>query len=210
MTPYLHNLDPVLFSIFGLEIRWYSLAYLFGFLFCYWCILFMSQKKLISLNKIQVLDFISASAVAIILGGRLGYCLFYAPENFVTFSSEFPYWEVLSVHKGGMSSHGGIIAVILNAFWFARKNSLSFLALLDVSALPASLSLGIGRLTNFINGELYGRPCKDSCFWPVQFPSEVYEWVQLENVDKLKPLAPALEHINSSSVLWGEWLYNFF
>ncbi|RME61671.1 MAG: prolipoprotein diacylglyceryl transferase, partial [Candidatus Dadabacteria bacterium] len=111
---WVHNLTPFIFKItdnFG--IRWYGLAYVIGFLGGWGLMVFLAKRKLISLNPEEIGDFIFTLAIGIVAGGRIGYALFYSPDIFTTFTSSFPYWELLAFHHGGMASHGGMIGFVL-------------------------------------------------------------------------------------------------
>jgi len=172
---FINNFDPVAFQVFSLEIRWYSLAYIFGILFGWlYC-----KKKLIKDNKLLGLfdDLISYLIIGIILGGRLGYVIFYNLkyylENFV---------EILMIWNGGMSFHGGLIGIILATIIFSKKHKIDSYIFLDLISLVAPIGLFLGRIANFINSELYGR--ETDIFWSVKFkvidnisrhPSQIYE-----------------------------------
>ena len=170
-----NNFDPVAFQIFSLEIRWYSLAYItgiiLGWLYC--------KKKIIKDKILFDLfdDFITYLIFGIILGGRLGYVLFYNLSYYL----ENPI-EILMVWNGGMSFHGGVIGVILATLLFSKKSTMSHFIFLDLVSLAAPIGIFFGRIANFINSELYGRPTDVP--WSVKFiiiddikrhPSQLYE-----------------------------------
>ena len=172
---FINNFDPVAFQIFSLEIRWYSLAYIFGiiigWLYC--------KKKLIQNEKILNLfdDLIAYLIIGIILGGRLGYIIFYNLEYYLD-----NWFEILMIWKGGMSFHGGLIGVILATIIFGKKHKINSYIFLDLIALVAPIGLFLGRIANFINSELYGR--ETDVLWSVKFvaidniarhPSQIYE-----------------------------------
>ena len=145
-----NNFDPVAFEIFSLSIRWYSLAYIFGIIFGWiYC-----KKILIKNDTIQKLfeDYISYLIVGIIAGGRLGYVVFY---NFSYFLSN-PI-EILMIWNGGMSFHGGLIGIILSTYLFSKKNNNDIYIFLDLVAITAPIGIFLGRISNFINGELVGK-----------------------------------------------------
>ena len=147
---FINNFDPVAFEVFSLEIRWYSLAYIFGIVLGWiYC-----KKKLIKDPIVLDLfdDFITYLIIGIILGGRIGYALFY---NFSYYINN-PL-EILMVWNGGMSFHGGLIGVILSCVIFGKKHKINSFIFLDLVALSAPIGIFFGRLANFINGELYGR-----------------------------------------------------
>ena len=172
---FINNFDPIAFSIFFLEIRWYSLAYIFGILlgwvFC--------KKKLITNEKISNLfdDLITYIIIGIIIGGRLGYIIFY---NFNYYLENF--LEIFMIWNGGMSFHGGLIGTIIATIIFSKKNKIEPYIFLDLISLSAPIGLFFGRLANFINSELYGTAT--DVLWSVKFisidnisrhPSQLYE-----------------------------------
>jgi phosphatidylglycerol:prolipoprotein diacylglycerol transferase len=115
--------------------------------------------------------------VGVIVGGRLGYAAFYDQTLLITVGSSFPYWELLAINHGGMASHGGMVGVVVALILFGRRHDVPFLHLLDMSAIMAPPGLFLGRLANFINGELWGRPLPDQSTrpsWGIQYPQEVY------------------------------------
>ena len=170
-----NNFDPVAFSIFSLEFRWYSLAYIAGILIGWvYC-----KKKLIKDQKILDLfdDFITYAILGIIVGGRIGYVLFYNFEYFLNNPI-----EILFVWNGGMSFHGGLIGVIIASNLFSKLNKINTFILLDLVSLSAPIGIFFGRIANFINSELYGTPTEVP--WSVKFiavddinrhPSQLYE-----------------------------------
>tara|TARA_B100001093_G_scaffold217061_1_gene208298 strand:+ start:2450 stop:3223 length:774 start_codon:yes stop_codon:yes gene_type:complete len=172
---FINNFDPVAFEVFSLEIRWYSLAYIFGIVLGWiYC-----KKKLIKDPIVLDLfdDFITYLIIGIILGGRIGYALFY---NFSYYINN-PL-EILMVWNGGMSFHGGLIGVILSCVIFGKKYKINSFIFLDLVALSAPIGIFFGRIANFINSELYGRAT--DLPWGVQFvlidnikrhPSQIYE-----------------------------------
>ena len=172
---FINNFDPVAFQIFSFEIRWYSLAYIFGIIFGWlYC-----KKKLIKDEKVLNLfdNLITYLIIGIILGGRLGYVIFYNLEYYLN-----NFFEILMIWHGGMSFHGGLIGVILATIIFSKKHKINSFIFLDLIALVAPIGLFLGRIANFINSELYGR--ETDVFWSVKFitidnisrhPSQIYE-----------------------------------
>lgn len=157
------NFDPVAFSVFSLEVRWYGLSYLLGFFLCLHVGYAISQKIKLNMPQKTFEDLIFGMFLFGVLGGRLGEFLFYSPGTF--FSHPL---EVFKIWHGGMSIHGGILGVLLFLFWKSQKNKLPFLKLADSIVIPLALALGFGRLANFINGELVGIPTDQT--WGVIFP----------------------------------------
>lgn len=144
------NIDPVAFSIFGFSVHWYGLMYLLGF-FAAW-LLAQYRAKRINFTRDHITDLIFYCSLGVIIGGRLGYGLFYQPGEF--FSN--PLW-IFQVQNGGMSFHGGLLGVITAMLWFARRHKTSFWTVADFIAPLIPIGLGLGRLGNFINGELWGK-----------------------------------------------------
>ena len=157
-----NNFDPVAFEFFSISIRWYSLAYIFGIIFGWiYC-----KKILIKTATIQKLfdDYISYLIIGIIIGGRLGYVFFY---NFSYFLKN-PI-EVFMLWNGGMSFHGGLIGIIVFTYLFSKKNNQNIFIFLDLVSIVAPIGIFLGRISNFINGELYGRP--SSILFGIIFPT---------------------------------------
>ncbi len=172
---FINNFHPVAFQILSLEIRWYSLAYIIGIILGWtYC-----KKKLIKDQHILGLfdDFITYLIIGVILGGRIGYVLFYNLKYYL----ENPV-EILMVWNGGMSFHGGLIGVIIVSQLFSHKHKVNHFIFLDLVALSAPIGIFFGRIANFVNSELYGRAT--DLPWSVQFvlidnikrhPSQLYE-----------------------------------
>ncbi len=147
------NIDPIALDLGVLAIRWYSLAYIAGILLGWWIIVReLAARPLEGLNKKAIDDMIVWAIIGIMLGGRLGYCLFYKPGYYLANPV-----EILHIWQGGMSFHGGFAGFVLAFYLFCRKYNVRFLALMDLMACVAPIGIGLGRLANFINGELYGR-----------------------------------------------------
>ena len=172
---FINNFDPVAFQVFSLEIRWYSLAYVFGLIFGWiYC-----KKVLIRDQIIKKLfdDYITYLIIGIIVGGRLGYVFIYNPKYFLNNFSEIP-----MIWNGGMSFHGALIGIILVSAIFCKKHKQDFFYFTDLVALSAPIGIFLGRIANFINSELYGR--ETDITWSVKFiqidnlnrhPSQIYE-----------------------------------
>ena len=156
-------IEEVALKIGPLEIRWYALAYVAGLLLGWLYIHYLSRKGIASLTKRQVDDLLVFSTLAIILGGRLGYVFFYEPSKY--FSDPI---QILMIWNGGMSFHGGLVGMILGLILFSRKKNLPLLKLTDVVSMAAPIGLFFGRIANFINGELFGRPSEVP--WAIVFP----------------------------------------
>jgi phosphatidylglycerol:prolipoprotein diacylglycerol transferase len=177
---WVHDLDPVITPIFGaFALRWYGLAYLLGFAVAYLILRLLAARGAIALAPQRVLDAMLLLVLGVVIGGRVGYALFYNPDLLIGFEPSAPWWDLLAFHKGGMASHGGILGVALAALWIAKREGLRFLALTDALALATPPGLLFGRLANFINGELLGRivadPGEPAPSWAVRFPQELTE-----------------------------------
>ena len=172
---FINNFDPVALEIFSLEIRWYSLAYIFGIILGW----FLAKKLFIQdievKNKFD--DYLTYLIIGIILGGRLGYIFIYN----LSFYINNPL-DIFKIWQGGMSFHGGLIGVIFASIFFAKKNNQNPFLYLDIVALVAPVGLFFGRIANFINSELYGTITNVP--WAVTFvqidnlprhPSQLYE-----------------------------------
>jgi len=176
LATYIHHIDPVIWDINGaLAIRWYGLAYVAGFILGYLTLRQLSRKGLYCVPENNLGDFITAVCIfGVLIGGRLGEFFFYwLPEHGWSGFLADPLW-VLRVYEGGMASHGGILSVILVALWYSRKHHLSFPSVLDGLAIVAPIGLFFGRIANFVNGELYGRPAPADCALAVKFPQELF------------------------------------
>jgi phosphatidylglycerol:prolipoprotein diacylglycerol transferase len=146
------NIDPVAFSIGPLAVRWYGLMYLVGFALGWWLGLKRISKNQSPVTRAQFDDVLFLSVLGVILGGRLGYVLFYKPAYYAAQPL-----EILAVWQGGMSFHGGLLGVMLAMAFAARRHGIDYLRLMDFLAPLCPLGIAAGRLGNFINGELYGR-----------------------------------------------------
>ena len=164
---YTHDLQPVLFSFGFLEIRWYSLAYIFGILIGWWLGKQIIRIRFQNINFIfDTKDFdnlISYLIISLLIGGRLGYVLFY---NFGYYLSN-PF-SILKIWEGGMSFHGALVGIIIGTYWFSIKKNIPTFFLLDIIAYVAPIGIFFGRVANFINGELVGKTT--NVFWGVIFP----------------------------------------
>lgn len=157
------SIDPVFLRLGPLEFRWYGLMYICAFLAAYFIVLAGVKRKGLKLVRDDVADLVFTVAVGVILGGRLGYILFYNLSYYLSNPLKF-----FAVWEGGMSFHGGLIGATLAGLYFIRKHKLRFYPLADVAFLAGPIGLGLGRIGNFINGELYGRVTDHP--WGVVFP----------------------------------------
>lgn len=180
--------DPVLISIGPLAIRWYALSYIVGF------ILFtiLGRRRITQGNSVftkeMLDDFLTWGILGVILGGRIGYVLFYKFSDYLANPL-----DIFKVWEGGMSFHGGFLGVVVAMWLFGRKHNISILKLMDTVAPLVPLGLASGRIGNFINGELWGRVTELNAFWAMGFPQARYED------------AEAAAH----NPLWAEWLQQY-
>jgi len=163
---YTHNLDPILFDFGFLVIRWYSLAYIFGILIGWWLgkRIILKRFKDLNFNIKEFDNLITYIIISMLLGGRIGYILFYNFEYYL--SNPF---DILKIWEGGMSFHGALIGIIIGTYWFSIKKNMPTFFLLDIVAFVAPIGIFFGRVANFINGELVGKTT--DVFWGVIFPN---------------------------------------
>ena len=159
---YIHDLNPILINFGFFEIRWYSLAYILGILIGWWIakkiILFKIKNKNVIFDLKIFDDLISYIIISIILGGRLGYIIFYNPSYYLNNPL-----DIFKIWQGGMSFHGALIGIVLGTYLFAKKAKINLFFFLDVIASAAPIGIFFGRIANFINGELYGKP--SNVYW---------------------------------------------
>ena len=172
---FINNFDPVAIEIFSIQIRWYSLSYIVGILLG-WILsknIFISEVKL----KEKFDDYLTFLIFGIIVGGRLGYVIFYNPNYYLN-----NLFDIIKIWQGGMSFHGGLLGVIFVSIWYAKKNNQNPFDYLDIVSIVAPIGIFFGRVANFINSELYGIETKVP--WAVKFiqvdnlnrhPSQLYE-----------------------------------
>ena len=156
------GLDPNAVNLGFFQIKWYSLAYISGILLGWWYLLKLLAQPGAPMARRHADDLVFYATCGIILGGRLGYIIFYAPEMFL-----HPL-KILKLWDGGMSFHGGVIGTSLALILFARKNGLNWLRIHDYVACAVPFGLFFGRLANFVNGELWGKP--SNVAWAIIFP----------------------------------------
>lgn len=206
MIPY-PEFSPEILRIGPLAIRWYGMMYLLGFLCAY-----LSIRKLVSwhrfpLDKDGIADYLTAGVFGVVIGGRLGYALFYNASHYL----QHPL-EVFAVWKGGMSFHGGLLGVVVASIWYAKRRGLPVLAFGDILVAASPFGLGFGRIGNFINAELWGR-VTDHPFGMIfpgggplpRHPSQLYEAL-LEGV----LLAAVLWFLHYRRVRTGIPFFSFF
>lgn len=178
LNDFYQSIDPVIFSIGPLSVRWYGLAYVLGFIFAGILIWRLAKRWRLRFDMDALLTIIICAIVGIILGARLGYCLFYGNGYYF----EHPL-ELLAFQQGGMSFHGGLIGALIGGIVAAWLTGIPYLTLADMGVIVAPIGLFLGRCANFINGELWGAPT--DLPWGVVFggsagmmprhPSQLYE-----------------------------------
>ncbi|MGK0185117.1 MAG: phosphatidylglycerol:prolipoprotein diacylglycerol transferase [Verrucomicrobiales bacterium] len=168
---YIHNLDPIAFSVFGLSIRWYGIAYVLGFIAGYIILQQLAQRGRSVLKPTETSDFITYSALfGVMLGGRLGYMLLYDLDHFLSNPL-----ILFHLRSGGMASHGAIAGLMIFTGVYAWRKNLNWPGLGDSLVVVAPLGIAFGRIANFINGELWGKQCPPDYKWGVRFPTELTE-----------------------------------
>lgn len=163
-------IDPVLIEIGPLAIRWYALAYIAGILLGWWYARRLAASEPLWRATprpalIDIDDFVVWATIGIVLGGRLGYVLFYKPAYYAAHPL-----EIFQVWSGGMAFHGGFVGTVVAMVLFARRRGLSIWSLFDIVAASVPFGLFFGRIANFINAELYGRP--SDVAWAMIFPTD--------------------------------------
>ena len=158
---YIHNLNPTIFSLGPLEIRWYGLVYILGFLLSVWWLSYLKNKEKLRLEKEQIWDLVFYIMLGVIIGSRL-FMIFWQPEVYL----KNPL-NLLKIWEGGMSFHGGLVGSIIATYFYCKKKQLNFWRIADLISTPAIFALALGRIANFINGELPGRTTNVS--WCVNF-----------------------------------------
>jgi phosphatidylglycerol:prolipoprotein diacylglycerol transferase len=184
---FVDNFDPFIFRLWdNVGPRWYGFAYVLAFVSAYVVVRLLSRRGDCDLPPEHVSDFITWTALfGVLLGGRIGYVLFYKPEMLREPLSILRVWE------GGMASHGGMIGILALSFYYAKKHNLSWTNLGDALVVAAPIGLFFGRCGNFVNGELYGRVTNVS--WAMLFPKEL-----LENPDERDRAVTAAQKIDPS------------
>ncbi len=196
LAEYLHTLSPFLLRFtenFG--IRWYGLSYVIGFIIAYFIMRWMASRGLTQIPRERVADAMFTVVLGTLLGGRIGYVLVYEPSLFTQFSESFPYWGLLAINRGGMASHGAMVGLVLAAWWVSRGfkaeprdgsgpirfGQTTTLHVMDVLALVSPIGVLLGRIANFINGELLGRIVakggEPAPWWSVRYPQELSGWI---------------------------------
>jgi len=166
MTPLIWpHFSPVLFRIGPFAIHYYALAYISALLIGWRLVRHLATLNPVAASGDQVDDFLTWATLGIILGGRIGYVLFYQPVFFLTHPQ-----NIIAVWDGGMSFHGGFLGVTIAIIWFCTRNHINMLRFADRIAVAVPIGLFLGRIANFVNGELWGRPAAPWFPWPMIYP----------------------------------------
>ena len=196
---YIHDLSPFIWRFsddFG--IRWYGFSFMLSFFFSYLFIRWMVYRQRSELQPLQVADFVLVCLAGALIGARLGYCCFYALDLFIKFKPEFPYWGVLAINEGGMSSFGGLLGLFIASTVFALRFGISRIYLYDLLAVTVPVGIFFGRIANFINGELIGKEAPAGSPFSVKFPTEILQW-PISSPEKLEQLAPVATKITGTT-----------
>ena len=171
------NIDPILIELGPIRVSWYGLMYVFGFLASYLLVRYQMRRRDFGVTKLEVENLFFYLILGLIIGARLGYVLFYDLQMYLS-----DLLEIFAVWHGGMSFHGGLMGVLIVGILFSWRNKKSFWKIADLFIVTAPIGLGLGRIGNFINGELYGRVTQVP--WGMVFskggpfprhPSQLYE-----------------------------------
>ena len=203
---FLHHFDPFAFRFSeNVGLRWYGLSYAVGFLLAWLFARWMAKSGRSTLTVRDVGDMMFSVILGVLIGGRLGYAILYEQRLLTDFTGQFPFWGLFAINKGGMASHGGMVGVIIALTWFGRRRGLSVLHMLDIGCLASTFGLFLGRIANFINAELWGKPLPDlqqsyvigrgltqvdPPWWSIKYPQEVTELWTHANDARLEMLEP--------------------
>jgi phosphatidylglycerol:prolipoprotein diacylglycerol transferase len=200
-----HGIDPVFFEIGPVQLRWYGLMYMFGFIAGYFVLRRAIRFRGLSMTTDDLYDLLFYMILGVMIGGRVGYIILYDLSAYI----ENPA-AIIAIWRGGMSFHGGFVGMAVAALVYVRRRNRNFLEIADLAAVGAPIALGLGRLGNFINGELYGR--ETSLPWAMLFPgggavgrhpSQLYEAL-LEGLVLFLVLGWLYrKHLKDGAVLWG-------
>lgn len=187
LATWIHDLDPVIVHIAGdFAVRWYGVAYAVGFALAWMQFVWLHRRGASLLSAARVPDAMMAMIFGVVVGGRIGYILFYQPSLLSETSNTFPFWGALMINKGGMAFHGALVGLVISA-WFiargvrdqagARVGRFPLAHMFDLIAFVVPAGLMLGRIANFVNGELLGQivanPGQPAPWWAVKFPQEI-------------------------------------
>jgi phosphatidylglycerol---prolipoprotein diacylglyceryl transferase len=186
---FVHNIDPVILRLGPLEVRYYGLFFVLGFVIAYFMLNYLAKKRHLELTKDDVSDFLLYLIVGVVLGARIFYVMaynlgFYAANPLQTFA----------VWNGGLSFHGGLIGAVIAAIIFSRRKKIDFYDLADITVIPLALALALGRIGNFTNGELFGRVTNVP--WAFKFPDA-------EGFRHPSQIYASIKNLINFAVLWN-------
>jgi len=224
LAAWFHDLDPVIVPIAGpLAIRWYGLSYLLSFVLAYFVMRALARRGFTPVPRERIADAMLYLVLGVMVGGRLGYIVLYEPAILVEFSSSPPFWGVLALNRGGMASHGGFVGIILAAWWISRGfkdeqgrrvGACPPLHVMDLCALVGPIGLALGRVANFINGELLGKvvaaPSEPAPWYAVKYPQEIIERPP-ESLPQTEAQLDAIIELSLTRMLPGEtdWIFGY-
>jgi len=157
------NIDPVFLRLGPVQLRWYGLMYMLSFIIGFFVLRRYAKYKKLNMSTDDLYDLLFYLILGVMIGGRLGYVLFYDLNSYLRDPL-----SIFAIWQGGMSFHGGFIGMVLAALWISRRKDWNFWDIADLGSAVAPIGLGLGRIGNFINGELYGRPTNVA--WAMVFP----------------------------------------
>jgi len=215
-----HALSPIALDLGFFAVRWYGLSYVAGFVAAYFIMRSLARRGMIPIPPNRVADAMVYIIFGVLVGGRLGYALLgYDPAILWTFSGQFPFWGLLAIHKGGMASHGGMIGVVVAAWFLSRgfkredgsiEGRTDWRCIVDVLALCVPIGFFFGRIANFVNGELLGRviaaPGEPGPWYAVRFPQELLGWVSPAQHAKHTPDLTDAQHAKLIEAVTGSMM----
>lgn len=181
LASWINTLDPIAIGPIagGIVVRWYGLTYIAGFAAAWFILVRLAKRGRIRIPAENVGDAIMAFVLGTLIGGRVGYAVFYKPALFLDVDGSFPFWGLLRINEGGMASHGGMIGLGVAAWWVARRHKAPTLHVIDLLCLTGPIGVVCVRFANFINGELLGKvvaqPGERGPWWAVRYPTELLE-----------------------------------
>ncbi len=179
---FIHKINPILLDLGILKVRYYGLVYALGFIIAYFVLKYAIKKNYIKNLTYEKLDeLILYLIIGTIVGGRLGEVIFFNPKFYFTHPL-----EIIKIWNGGMAFHGALIALVIITYFYCKKNKINFFEIADVLSVPALITLGLGRIANFINHELIGKPnnawwCIDYSYYGIKkcrYPSQIFEAIK--------------------------------
>lgn len=191
-----HNINPTLFEFGPFEIRYYGIIFVLGFVLTYFFLIFLSKEKQLNLSRDDISGLVLYGIIGVVLFARIFYIIFYN----LSFYMANPI-QVFALWNGGLSFHGGFIGAVIAIFYFSKKKKIPFYDLLDIIAIPTSLGLMLGRIGNFLNGELWGRVTNMS--FCVDYSSSQYIRSPPEGCRHFSQIYESLKNLLIFGVLWN-------